>query len=394
MQIGMGRAALLLGLLAAAGPLAIDMYLPVMPRIADALGAPVESVQATLVAYFLVFGLAQMVYGPWSDAAGRKRPLYAGLAIFVAGSIGCALAPTVGWLIAARAVQAAGAAVLMVVPRAVIRDLYTGPKATRLMAMVMLVISVSPMLAPLLGAGIAAVAGWRAIFGALALVAAASLAMVALMLPETARERRPVDLRAMRRGAKVLLTDRTFMALTFVGGFGFASFFVFIASASFVYTGQFGLSPTGFSLAFALNALGFFAASQGAAPLGERVGMARMVLWATTGFTVFALGTLAALAALGPSLPLVVAGLFLANACLGLVTPSSMVMALDPHGEIAGLASSLGGTLQMLTGAAMVGATAPFFDGTATPMVAAIAACAVISCGLAIWSARPAAVAA
>ena len=394
MQIGMGRAALLLGLLAAAGPLAIDMYLPVMPRIADALGAPVESVQATLVAYFLVFGLAQMVYGPWSDAAGRKRPLYAGLAIFVAGSIGCALAPTVGWLIAARAVQAAGAAVLMVVPRAVIRDLYTGPKATRLMAMVMLVISVSPMLAPLLGAGIAAVAGWRAIFGALALVAAASLAMVALMLPETARERRPVDLRAMRRGAKVLLTDRTFMALTFVGGFGFASFFVFIASASFVYTGQFGLSPTGFSLAFALNALGFFAASQGAAPLGERVGMARMVLWATTGFTVFALGTLAALAALGPSLPLVVAGLFLANACLGLVIPSTMVMALDPHGEIAGLASSLGGTLQMLTGAAMVGATAPFFDGTATPMVAAIAACAVISCGLAIWSARPAAVAA
>lgn len=387
MRNGLFRSALVLGLLSCIGPFSIDMYLPAMPQIARGLGADVAGVQTTISAYFLAFGIAQLVYGPWADQSGRKPPLYLGVAIYLIGTAGCYLAPSIGALIAWRFVQALGAAAVMVVPRAIIRDMHTGHEATRMMAAIMLVISVSPMLAPLAGSAVIAVADWRAIFGVLAIAGVISLLMIAFLLPETLRpeDRVPVSAGRLLSGARHLLADRVFMGLTFTGGFGMASFFVFLASASFVYTGQFGLTPTQFSLAFAANAIGFFSASQMAATLGQRFGARRVVLWATAGFAVFALLTLAAVAAGIGGLPLLIAGLFMGNACLGLVIPTTMVMALDPHGEIAGLASSLGGTLQMLAGGAVVMLSGPFFDGTAVPMVAAIAACALASLALALW---------
>ncbi|GAB5430585.1 MAG: multidrug effflux MFS transporter [Devosia indica] len=373
------RIAIVLGLLASVGPFAIDMYLPALPAIAEDLGSSVAATQTTLTAFFIAFGVSQLVYGPWSDQSGRRPPLYVGLAIFIAGSIGCMVSPSVEWLAASRFLQGIGGAVVMVIPRAIIRDLHTGNEATRLMAMIMLVISVSPMLAPLAGSLLILVSGWRIIFLVLACAAVISLFMTRFMLEETlAPEHRvPFNVRSLLNGSRTLLTDGTFMGLTFVGGFGMASFFVFIASASFVYTGQFGLTPLGFSLAFAINAIGFFSASQLAAPLGARIGMARMVTLATAGFAAFTV-ILLALVLLGyVSLILLVAMLFLANACLGLVIPTTMVMALDEHGDIAGLASSLGGTLQMLAGGIMITAAAPFFDGTVLPMVTAIAICGV-----------------
>jgi len=387
MRNGLFRSALVLGLLSCIGPFSIDMYLPAMPQIARGLNADVAGVQTTISAYFLAFGIAQLVYGPWADQSGRKPPLYLGVAIYLVGTAGCYLAPSIGALIAWRFVQALGAAAVMVVPRAIIRDMHTGHEATRMMAAIMLVISVSPMLAPLAGSAVIAVADWRAIFGVLAIAGVISLLMIAFLLPETLRQedRVPVSAGRLLSGARHLLTDRVFMGLTFTGGFGMASFFVFLASASFVYTGQFGLTPTQFSLAFAANAIGFFSASQMAATLGQRFGARRVVLWATAGFAVFALLTLAVVAAGIGGLPLLIAGLFMGNACLGLVIPTTMVMALDPHGEIAGLASSLGGTLQMLAGGAVVMLSGPFFDGTAVPMVAAIAACALAALALALW---------
>lgn len=378
------RPALVLGLLSCIGPFAIDMYLPAMPAIGADLGTSIQAMQGTIIAYFIAFGLAQLVYGPWADRSGRKPPLYGGIAIFMLGSVLCTFAPSVEWLIAGRAIQGLGGAALMVVPRAIIRDLYTGPQATRLMAAVMMVISVSPMLAPLVGSGLMAFTGWRAIFGALLVASVASLVILALFQPETLRreDRQPLNLAAMRRGAGVLMTDPLFMGLTFLGGFGMASFFVFIASASFVYTGAFGLSPTGFSIAFAVNAIGFFAASQMAGPLGLRHGAARVMAWASLGFALFTVALFALALAGMMTLWLCVVGLFLANACLGLIIPTAMVMALDEHGDIAGLASSLGGTLQMLAGGAMIAAAGPFFDGTATPMLGAIALCGVLALGL------------
>lgn len=384
------RAAIVLGLLSTVGPFAIDMYLPAMPAIAADLGASIGAVQYTLIAYFVAFGVSQLAYGPWADQAGRKRPLYVGLGIFVAGSVWAALAPGIAGLIAARFVQGLGGAVLMVVPRAVIRDLHTGAEATRLMAMVMLVISVSPMLAPLAGAGLIALAEWRVIFWVLCGAAAGSLVLIRLALPETLpmQARRPINLRNLLAGARILFRDPVFMGLTLVGGFGFASFMVFIASASFVYTSQFGLSPTGFSLAFAVNALGFFGASQAAGPLMGRFGAVPVMRPAVIGFAGISLALAALVALGGGSLPVIIAGLFAANACLGLVIPTTMVMALDDHGEIAGLASSLGGTLQMLAGGIMVALTGPFFDGTALPMVTAIALCGVLALMIALGTFR------
>ena len=375
------RPALVLGLLSCIGPFAIDMYLPAMPDIGAALGTDVQGMQTTVTAYFIAFGLAQLVYGPWADAAGRKRPLYVGIGIFLIGSLICTFAPSAEWLILGRAVQGLGGAALMVVPRAIIRDLYTGHAATRLMAAVMLVISVSPMLAPLAGSGLMALAGWRAIFAALLVAGAASLLILTFAQPETLpkAERQPLDLAAMRRGAKVLLTDRGFLGLTFLGGFGMASFFVFIASASFVYTQGFGLSPTGFSLAFAVNAIGFFASSQMASGLGLRFGSKRVIAVAASGFALVTVALFAIALAGGATLPVCIGGLFLANAFLGLVIPTTMVLALDDHGDIAGLASSLGGTLQMLAGGVMIAASGPFFDGTAVPMLGAIALCGVLA---------------
>lgn len=384
------RPALVLGLLSAVGPFAIDMYLPAMPEIGQSLGASVPAMQGTITSYFLAFGLAQLVYGPWADQAGRKLPIYAGLAIFLAGSLICTFAPSTEALLAGRFVQGLGGAAVMVVPRAVIRDLTTGHEATRLMAAIMLVISVSPFLAPLAGAGLMAVAGWRAIFGALVVATLVSLATTRFLLPETLppQERQPVSLAATLAGAKHLLGHRGFMALTFLGGFGMASFFVFLASASFVYAEDFGLTPTQFSLAFAVNAVGFFASSQFAARLGMRFGAQRVMVRATIGFALasFALFLIGLSGHAG--LAVTMAGLFVANACLGLVIPTAMVMALEEHGPIAGLASSLGGTLQMLAGGAMIAVSGPFFDGTVLPMLAAIALCAGLALILALVVAR------
>ncbi len=373
------RPALVLGLLSCVGPFAIDLYLPAMPEIARALATSEQGMQATITAYFLAFGLAQLIYGPWADQAGRKPPLYAGIVVFALGSLICTFAPSVGWLIAGRAVQGLGGAAFMVVPRAIIRDLHTGPRATQLMAAVMLVISVSPMLAPLAGSGLMALAGWRVIFGALLAASVISLITLTLFQPETLapEHRHPFQMSETRAAAAKLLSDRGFLSLTFLGGFGMASFFVFIASAAFVYTEHFGLSPTGFSLAFAVNALGFFAASQAAGPLGMRFGPRPVMAVAAAGFGLFTVALAAiALAGFSPLL-LVIGGLFCANACLGLVIPTAMVLALDDHGEEAGLASSLGGTLQMVTGGVLVAAAGPFFDGTPVPMLVTIAICGV-----------------
>lgn len=370
----------ILGLVAAVGPFAIDMYLPAMPDIGRDLAASQHEVQWTIVGYFITFGLAQLVYGPWADQAGRKPPLYWGLALFILGTVTCALAPTLGWLVLGRMVQGAGGAANMVVLRAVIRDMATGPAATRMMSTIMIVIAVSPLLAPLSGAGLLAIGSWRLVFWALLLAAILSAFLIHFAVPETLSEanRQRFDLTSTVRGARTLLTNRSFMVMTLLAGFAFASFFVFIASASFVYIGSFGLTATQFSLAFAVNAVGFFVASQFSATISVRMGTLRMIRRATVGF---ALATFAgfALALAGlASLPVTMATLFIGNMFLGVLMPSAQVQALEEHGEIAGLAASLGGTLQMLAAGLLVVLAGPFLNGTVTPMLGAIALCGAL----------------
>jgi len=382
--------AIVLGLLAAVGPFAIDMYLPALPTIAADLNATTAATQMTLMSFFVAFGLSQIVYGPVSDMVGRKAPLYFGLAIFTIGSIGCAVSPTVEALIFFRLVQGIGAASVMVIPRAIIRDLHTGIEATRLMALVMLVLSVSPILAPVTGSALIVPFGWRAVFVAVTIVAVLGLVLLAAFLPETRppAERIKVSFGEVIGGFGQLLRDGRFLGLTFIGGLGMSSFFAFLASSSFVYIGHFGLTPTQFSVAFSANAIGFIGASQFAARLGQRFGMARVVTTSVFLYTAFAVILFGVMAVGIDSLAVLIALLFVAFACLGLVIPTTMVLALEDHGPIAGMASALGGTLQMVFGGVVIVIVSLVFDGTAFPMVTTIALCAVGALALTVATLR------
>ncbi len=390
MQIGFVRSAIVLGLLAAVGPFAIDLYLPAMPEIVQALQTDDAAVHMTFTVYFIAFGLAQLIYGPLADRFGRKLPAFLGLIVFLIGSVMCATAVDVSALTFGRFVQALGAGAPMVIVRAVVRDLHTGPKATRLMALVMLVFSVSPMLAPLAGSLIIQFGSWRMIFVALGVISLLAMLQMAFLLPETlpAERRGKIDPTAMLRSAIYLMRDSRFMGLTLIGGFSLASFFVFIAAAPLVYMTQYQLTPTAFSLVFALNAIGFFASSQFAASLGERFGMGRVALRAVSGFAAANVLLVILVWSGIDDLPVLMALFFIGNTCLGQVIAPVMVMALEEHGEHAGMASSLGGTFQMVAGGVMILVCSPFFDRTALPLVGAVAACALIALVIALLTLR------
>ena len=175
MTSGFLRIAIVLGLVSAIGPFAIDMYLPALPTIGADLGASPLAVQMSLVVVFLSFAVGPLIVGPLADMHGRKPVMYGGLIVFALASIGAALAPNVEWLIFFRLLQGLGSSTGMVVPRAVVRDLHTGPEATKLMSLLMLVFSVSPILAPLTGSVIIDAFGWRAVFWAVTIAAVLAL---------------------------------------------------------------------------------------------------------------------------------------------------------------------------------------------------------------------------
>ena len=386
------KMALVLGSLSWIGPFAIDMYLPAMPVIAADLQASVSASQATLMSFFIAFGTSQLVYGPASDVFGRKPPLYFGLVVFAVASVGCAVAPAIEWLIAMRFVQGLGAAAVMSIPRAVIRDCYTGNEATRLMSTIMLIIAVSPMFAPLLGSAVIVPFGWRAVFVAVALATGLGFLMTRFGLRETLlpEKRSPFKLAAMLRAFGVLFRDSHYMGLTLIGGMGMASFFAFLATSSFLYMDFYGLTSFQYSLAFALNALGFFTASQFAATLEAKYGVLNVIRWAVRGYAGSALLLFALVLAGFDSFPLLVGLLLTTYAFLGLVLPTSMVLALEEHGPIAGTAAALGGTLQMLVGAVAIAIVSAVYDNSPVPLVCAVALCALVALVLSVLSLRSA----
>jgi DHA1 family bicyclomycin/chloramphenicol resistance-like MFS transporter len=375
------RVALVLGLLSAIGPFAIDMYLPALPSIGASLGASAGAVQASLMAFFISLGLGQMLYGPASDMLGRKPPLTFGLLLFAVGSVGCALAPDIQTLVVWRFIQGLGACAGMVVPRAVVRDLHTGPEAARLMALLTLVFSVSPILAPLFGSFLIEWSSWRAVFWAVTVAAALAIVLLATSLEETrsVAQRQGSTVRSALVGYGLLLRDGHFIGLVLIGGFGISSFFAYLANSSFVLIDHYGLSPREYSYAFAANAASFIGMSQLTGHLVKRFGMLPLVRGSVLGYAGFMLLALllnlAGVDAMWPMLAL----LFVGFGFLGLVLPTSSVLALDEHGEIAGTASALMGTLQFMTGAAVMAVVGLFVNGTARPMLAGIAAAALIT---------------
>ncbi|AVS91317.1 Bcr/CflA family drug resistance efflux transporter [Paracidovorax avenae] len=378
------RMALVLGLLSAIGPFAIDMYLPALPEIGHGLGATVGAVQWSLTAFFLSLGVGQLLYGPLSDMAGRKPPLYFGLVLFTVASIGCALATSIEALLVLRFLQGLGAAAGMVVPRAVVRDLHTGHEAARLMSLLMLVFSVSPLLAPLAGSGVIALAGWRGVFWAVAIAALAGLLLVRFALGETrpAAERTHSTLGSALRGYGLLLRDRHYLGLVFIGGCAMAGFFVYLAGSPFVLINHYGLTPTQYSLAFSFNAAAFFAMAQFNGILAARFGLEPIVKVAATASSAVMAVMLGYYLLGGDRLAVLIGLYFMASALMGLVIPTTSVLALEEHGAIAGTASALMGTLQMLTGAVAMGLVGLFADGRPLPMVAGMATGAFLGTAL------------
>ena len=376
--------ALILGLLSAIGPFAIDMYLPALPAIGQSLGAEVGAVQWSLTAFFLALGVGQLLYGPVSDMLGRKPPLYFGLGLFTLASVGCALATDIDTLVALRFVQGLGAAAGMAIPRAVVRDLHTGTEAARLMSLLMLVFSVSPILAPLAGSALIAVTGWRGVFWAVALAATAGLALVFTTLSETrpVSERVQSSLASALHAYGLLLRDRHYLGLVFIGGCAMSGFFVYLASSPFVLINHYGLTPTQYSLAFSVNAVAFIGASQLTGALGERFGLVRVVKAAASASGAVMLVLLGYYLAGGDRLAVLIVLYFIASAFMGLVIPTTSVLALEQHGAIAGTASALLGTLQMLTGAAAMGVVGLFSSGQPLPMVVGMAAGALVGVAL------------
>lgn len=371
---------LLLGFFMAIGVSALDIYLPSLPSITADFHSDPGTAQLSVTAYFIAMAVAQLIYGPLSDMFGRKMPLVVGMVIYAIGAIGCSVTTDMEWLIAMRFVQGLGAGAGSVIGRAIVRDLYTGAEAAKMMSTLMLVFSVSPILAPLVGSFIVTVASWRDVFWVMSALGVLGVFLAAFLLEETRTKdkRLQVSVTGMLGHYGSLLRDPYYLGVVAIASFGMATWVVYMSNSSFVLIDRFGLSAMQYSLAFSINAVSFIGMSQLNGRLASRFGLRRVV---RTGVTVMSLTMFAFFAvryAGVDSLPVMMTFLFVGYGALGLVVPSSFVLALEAYGHIAGTASALMGTFQFVISAAVAAFVSLFFDGTSLPMVAGIATCAAV----------------
>ena len=348
------------------------MYIPGFGQIARDLHTHAGTVQLSMTSYFLALSVGQIFFGPVSDAVGRKPPIYGGLAIFIAASAAAAFASSIELLIIARFFQGLGAAATAVVPLAIIRDEYTGPKAAQLLSLAMLALSVSPIFAPVLGGFLVEFGSWRLIFAALIVVSAAATVMTARMLPETlppAARTRLHPLHVVLTYARLLRT-RAFILPIMLGGCAQIVLFVFISAAPFVFVTLHGLGPTLFGVLFACHAMALIGISQLNATLMRRFGTVRLLGGACGLLTLASVALLAlvfsGITALWPLISLTMI-MFLA---LGPIGGPAFLLALEPFGAMAGAAAAIGAGLEFACSSvatALLGASA---DGSARPMAA------------------------
>ncbi|WP_257462154.1 multidrug effflux MFS transporter [Archangium lipolyticum] len=368
---------LLLGALTAFAPLSIDMYLPALPSIGAEFQSTPAAVQLTLASFFAGLALGQLITGPLIDRFGRTRPLRVGIALYVLGSLGCALAPGTEVLVAMRFVQALGGAVAIVVSRAVVRDLWSGAEAARTMSRLVLVMGVAPILAPLFGGFVLRFLGWRAIFAALAIVGALALVAVVKVLPETAPPRS--GSRTVVSEMASLLGAADFLGPALACAFIQAGMFAYISGSSFVFITLHGVSPQHFGWFFGANAMGLVSMSQLNRRLLATHPPHRILRWALVLSVVAASCVL--LVAWSGALGLwgMAAALFFFVSTLGLVMPNATALALEKHASRAGLASAVLGALQYGIAASASWAVSAFYNGTATPMGAVLASVAALA---------------
>ena len=271
-----------LGLLVALGPLTIDMYLPALPRIAEELSVSSSVAQLTLTGTLAGLALGQLVIGPLSDSLGRRRPLMAGIVLHMAASLMCLFAPNITALGIARGLQGVGAAAAMVVAIAIVGDLFADSTAATVMSRLMLVLGVAPVVAPSLGAAVLLHASWHWVFAVLVVLAGLLLLLAALAVPETlpASHRRPLRVSGILSTYGELLRDKRFVILVVVAALGMSGLFAYIAGASFVLQGRYGLDQQTFALVFGAGAIALIGATQLNVVLLKRFTPATIVVWA------------------------------------------------------------------------------------------------------------------
>ena len=377
---------LILGLLSAIGPFSIDMYLPGFPNIAADLHTTVANVSYSLSSFFIGISAGQLLYGPLLDRFGRKKPLYSGLAVYFIASLMCAFVASVNSLILLRFLQAIGACGGMVAARAMVRDLFPVDEIAKVFSTLMLVIGVSPIIAPTVGGYITASIGWHYVFIALTAMDAIILALVFFLLPETKHADTSVSLKAkpIIKNFINVIREPQFFTYAFTGAIASAGLYAYIAGSPAVFMELFKVSEKQYGWIFAFNAFGLVAASQlNTLLLRTRKSehIIRIALICQTISTVsFFMAAIFGLL----NVVTTIAFIFVFLCCQGFIFPNSSALSLAPFSRNAGSASALMGAIQMSIGTLSSAIVSFLANDTTLPMTGVMAACTV--CSLSILS--------
>jgi DHA1 family bicyclomycin/chloramphenicol resistance-like MFS transporter len=339
----------ILGSLSTISPFAIDMYLPAFPEIAGALNTSTAKISFSVSSYFAGLAVAQLFYGPLLDRFGRKRPLYAGLVLFAAASLLCLRSRTVGWLVAMRFVQALGGCAAQVASIAMVRDFFPVRETARIISWLILILGVSPLLAPTVGGYVATHLGWQWVFVILAIVALLNLAVCVWYLPEGHAPDAGVSLRPVPilRNFAAVLTEAQFITFALSGAFAFSGLLVYVAGSPIIFMEVFRVSAHTFGLIFAGLAVGFIGSNQINVLLLRKFSSEQIyrgsLLVVCPAALLFLVGTGFGWFGLWPTLIL----LFIALSSLGLAYPNAAALALAPFDHNIGSASAMLGFLQI-----------------------------------------------
>jgi DHA1 family bicyclomycin/chloramphenicol resistance-like MFS transporter len=366
--------ALLLGTIAiqtAIPPFATDMYTPAFPRVVADLGTTASLVGLTLTTFFLGFALGQLVGGPWSDQRGRRVPILVGGAICTLGAIGCALSPSVYWLIAARVVQGFGGGIAAAVARAVIVDVAHGTTLAKVMSVMQAIGGLAPMIAPVVGALVLTVATWRAVFWTLVIFGVLMVTTAAFNIPETLEpeRRHSGGLRRSLAGIVEVVQIRPFLAYMLTSAFSTFGMMAYVANSSYVLQVMKGMKPIQFSLFFAATAFTQVLLSIVNARLVGRVSPRRLIAIGLTSSSLAVLSLVLGVFFWGTPLILTCAGFMVLMASQAFVFGNAGALAASKATHIAGAAAAVQGVAASLAGALAAPLASAGGGATAVPMV-------------------------
>jgi DHA1 family bicyclomycin/chloramphenicol resistance-like MFS transporter len=373
------RLFVVLGSVTVLGPASMDIYLPGLPALARDLGASPSRAQLTVTTFLIGMALGQLSAGPLSDVYGRRQPLVAGMALFSIASLACAAAPNIYVLGATRLVQGVAGASGLAIGRAVVRDLYAGRAAARYLSRLMLITGLGPIVAPVAGGQILRFTDWRGVFVAIALLGIVLVMTTTRWLPETLpRDRRRLaGLAETGRAFRSLLTDRGFVGVALIIGFGGGAAIGYLAGSSFVLEDIYGASPQLYSVLFGMNAVFLVLGAQVNAHLLRRHSPRRLLGVGLAMMVAAGVALLAVVPFRSAGLLSVVPPLTLLMFSWSFVQSNAIAIGLTNYPQIAGSASALLGVSQFSFGAVMAPLVGIAGENTAVPMAIVILACAV-----------------